>query len=349
MAFLLTILVLAGGLLISLGTANRNRHRRLAQSMRHTHRRQLEDAAREIGLPLDFSPLGARIAGTWQGREVVLQVLSGGGLGAEAEADLALSLHLRHRLPPGSQLWQRGQPGPDEKRGQRLPPTRGVMLRTDHPRQLSALVSRPGTVAALTTFFDAHPQSFIDHSTIEIHRRYLGDLPAQLLTDAARLAAVLEEGIEVPWRAAAHRMGLTPETLGGALEMTGTRDDLPVHIQLLEDPVAVRILIGLRLPPESGIQRRSRGQLGGESTGNPIADQLLIVCGPITEALRSPECTVAAMEAIHGLPGSQVDADGVCLMVREIALEELPGHLDAAVRLALQLAPYTQSVETSHS
>ncbi len=340
MAFLLTIAVIVAGLLLSLGTSNRREQRRLAQGTRSEHRRQLEDVAVQVGLPLGGGPLGARIAGSWQGRTVALQVLSGGGVLSEAEADLELSLRLRHRLPPGSQLWRRGQPGPAHPVGHPLPGTRGVMLRAEHPRQLSALVSQPGAVSALESFLDDHHGGIIEESTIRLRRRHLDDLPHAMLHDAAKLAGVLEAVIEAPWIAAARRVGLTPRT-DSALEMVGTLRDLPVHIQRL-DSYAVSIFVRLRLPPGSTIRRRRRGQLGGQSTGSPIADQLLIVHGPITAALRSPECTAAAMEVIHGQPGSTVDADGVRLVAEAAGLEALPEHLDAALSLAAQIAPHHQ-------
>lgn len=338
MAFTLALTFIAAGLLASIAVANRAWRRRRALSSRVLHRRQLEDLAGQVGLSLRRSPLGARIAGAWQGREVVLEAISGGGVLSESEVDLVLTLTLRHHLPPGAQLWRRGQPGPARLTGEPLPGTPTVMMRAEQPRQLSALISRPGTVAALTEFFESQPAGVIAGNTIQIHRRSLDDLPARLLEDAARVAEVLDEGIEAPWIAAARDLGLTPRTTTGRLEMIGQRSGLPIHIQLLEDPVALSIFAGSMLPPGSSIRRRSRGQVGGQSTGSPIADQLLIVHGPITAALRSPQCAALATEAIHGLPGSQVDEDGVRLVVLEIRLDALSEHLDLATGLAGLLA-----------
>ena len=99
--------------------------------------------------------------------------------------------------------------------------------------------------------------------------------------------AALEAAIEAPWIAMAHRLSLTPHT-EGPLAMVGERSGLPLSVDMI-GPGAATITVNTDLSPGAGIRRRERGQTGGARTGNPIADQLLVVSEGLAEALATAD------------------------------------------------------------
>lgn len=123
--------------------------------------------------------------------------------------------------------------------------------------------------------------------------------------------------------AVALSMSIEEDPRGGHPVLVGKRDGTWLRLHLTEAP---HLIASHRLPLPADF-RLTAGP-GGERIGNPLLDTLLAPKGTESAAIdwAAPALTGLLIEALHGHPGSTIDAH--TLTLHSIDADDLPAALD---------------------